>query len=137
MNEALLIALILITGITFYNLVKKIGVAAPFSPSALPAIGTSYHQNFGSVIYSGSKESTNNHYNNLWSVTATTEITNPVLTKITVIYHQYKKPANIFEYAGNNTGESLFTSGTASIPADVCVSSNISDTLYRHVLLAE
>lgn len=136
MNEALLIILILITGITFFNLVKKIGLSTPVPPSPLHKNGLlNFPESFGNVIYSGNNNDVNNVYNNLWSITATTCIdNNPVLDKITVVYHQCKKATNILNYAETNTGNNLFNTDVVFIPADVCVSSNISDVQYRHVL---
>lgn len=136
MNEALLIILILITGITFFNLVKKVGISAPVTVAALhPNAAVNYPENFANIMYSGDNNNTNKVYNNLWSVTATTDINNnPALNKITVVYHQHKKVKNIFDYAGTDGYESRFTSDGAFIHPDVCVSSNISDMQYRHVL---
>lgn len=134
MNEALLIILILITGITFFNLVKKVGVSAPLAAPVLHQNNAiSYAENFGNIIYSGSNGNSNPAYNNLWSVTATTGVDNdPVLDKITVVYHQHKNVKNMLDYGGS---ELQSTREAALIPADVCVSSNISDIQYRHVLL--
>ncbi len=136
MNEALLIILILITGITFFNLIKKVGIATPGAVSALQQNGTfNYPENFGNVLYSSGNSNIDNGYNNLWSVTATSDSSNnPVFNKITVVYHQCKKVKNIIKYAANNE---QFNSDAAFVPTDVCVSSNISDIQYRHVLLEE
>lgn len=80
----------------------------------------------------------NNVYNNLWSITATTnDDLSPVLSKITVVYHQCKKSKNLLAYTGVGAGESPFTSDAAFTEVNVCVSSNISDIQYRHVLLEQ
>ncbi|MCC6288161.1 MAG: hypothetical protein IT249_09775 [Chitinophagaceae bacterium] len=124
MNEALLIILILITGVTFFNLTKKIGIAAPVIVPELHKNGlTNFPENIASVIYSGASNEANTAYNNIWSITATADISpSPVSNKITVIYHQCKRMQNLELYADE------------AIP-DVCVASTISDIQYRHVLL--
>ncbi|MFT3750889.1 MAG: hypothetical protein QM768_21425 [Agriterribacter sp.] len=139
MNEALLIILILITGITFFNLTKKIGIATPVPvPISYPNGLVNYPENLTKVIYSGISEEADTMYNNLWSVTATAHInTSPVSNKITVVYHQYKKADHISGYSKRNIDEAQ--TNTDSIPpdADVCVASTISDMQYRHVLLEQ
>ena len=138
MNEALLIILILITGITFFNLVKKVGISAPIAVSPLHPNGSvNYPENFGNIIYSGEPGNVNT-YNNLWTITATTGANNnPVLNKITVLYHQCKNTKNSLAYKEIAGNDSQLNTDAAFIAADVCISSNISDVQYRYVLLEQ
>ncbi|PVD51295.1 hypothetical protein DC498_15555 [Terrimonas sp.] len=139
MNEALLIILILITGVTFFNLTKKIGIAAPVPvPISYPNGLANYPENLTKVIYSGISEEANTMYSNLWSVTATADVSaSPVSNKITVIYHQYKKACHIPVYSNRSIDEAQTNIDTIPPDADVCVASTISDMQYRHVLLEQ
>lgn len=139
MNEALLIILILITGVTFFNLTKKIGIMAPVPvPISYPNGLANYPENLTKVIYSGISEEANTMYSNLWSVTATADVSaSPASNKITVIYHQYKKANHIPGYSNINIDETQTSIDSISTDADVCVASTISDIQYRHVLLEQ